>query len=126
MKTLHLRNTSRNLEQKHSNTVPVPLPKPVLRNLVCLSLSPLVWSSNQLVVSTQLLCLRLLRTHFMVLKMQKWLDTAPPTNYSNEGGKDDRLGQRAQEGQVSCLPLWVTRALKLRPERCKAANQVKE
>lgn len=126
MKTLHLGNTSRNLEQKHSNAVPVPLLKPVLRNLVCLSLSPLVWSSNQLLVSTQLLCLRLLRTHFMVLRMQKWLDTAPPTNYSNEGGKDDSLGQRAQEGQVTCLHLWVTRALKLRPERCKAANQVKE
>ena len=62
----------------------------------------------------------------MVLRMQRWLDTAPQTNYSNEGGEDDSMGQTVQEGQVSCLHLRVTRALKLRPERYKAAHHVKE
>lgn len=36
------------------------------------------------------------------------------------------MGHTAQKGQVACLHLQVTKALKLRPEKCKATNQGKE
>ena len=113
MKILRLQNTSRHPEHRPSDAIcPASqaflgkLNLPFSSGLVIQPVSPL---------HSATLCL--LRTHFTALKMQRWIDTVPQTDYSNEGAGYYSTGQTAQKGQVSRLHLQVTKALKLRPKR---------